>query len=190
MPKRRRGDVVVTDPRAMRALAHPARLAVLEALGEGSELTATACAELTGLTPSAMSYHLRALEKWGFVERADSGEDGRERPWRSVGRGFRIDALPDAAAAAAATAVSQVVVDRMNADLNHWIAHESDQPRDWVSVAGIANTQKWLTVEEVRELQALCDDFLAARRDRTAADHPDGARRVRVTRVVIPQRAG
>lgn len=172
----------------MRALAHPARLAVLEALGEGEELTATACAELTGLTPSAMSYHLRALEKWGFVERADGGEDGRERPWRSVGQGFRIDALPDSATAAAASAVSHVVIDRLRVDLDDWLIHEREQPGEWVAVAGVANTQKWLTADEVQELQSLYDDFLSARRGRTAADHPEGARRVRVTRIVIPRR--
>jgi len=72
-------------------LAHPARLAVLDALFEGGQLTATECAELAGLSPSAMSYHLRALERWGIVERADASDDGRERPWRAAGGGLRIE---------------------------------------------------------------------------------------------------
>ena len=46
------------DPRDIRALAHPARLAILDALAAGDELTATECAALTALSPSATSYHL------------------------------------------------------------------------------------------------------------------------------------
>ena len=41
MPKEQDGKIVLTDPRAIRALAHPARLAIIEALLPGEELTAT-----------------------------------------------------------------------------------------------------------------------------------------------------
>ena len=47
--------VVLTDPRDIRALAHPARLAVLTELEPGVELTATELAARAGVTPSAMS---------------------------------------------------------------------------------------------------------------------------------------
>ena len=86
------GEIVVSDPRAIRALAHPARVAVLEKLFAGAVLTATECARVAGLTPSAMSYHLRALERFGLVGRADATGDGRERPWRALGTGMRISA--------------------------------------------------------------------------------------------------
>jgi len=48
-----RNQVVLTDPRAIRALAHPARLAIIEALGPGEELTATELAAVTGLARPA-----------------------------------------------------------------------------------------------------------------------------------------
>ena len=60
--RRARAKVMLTDPRAIKALAHPARLAVIDELFAGRQLTATECAEIAGLSPSAMSYHLRALE--------------------------------------------------------------------------------------------------------------------------------
>ena len=62
-------EVRITDPRAMRALAHPARQRLITELFSGEVLTSTEAAELCDLTPSAMSYHLRALEKWGIVTR-------------------------------------------------------------------------------------------------------------------------
>ena len=76
-------EVVLSDPRALRALAHPARLTVVDELYQGTERTASELADLTGLTPSAMSYHLRALERWGVVKRAEPGAtraSGRGRP--------------------------------------------------------------------------------------------------------------
>jgi DNA-binding transcriptional ArsR family regulator len=176
---------ILTDPRAIRALAHPARLTVLDALGDGGELTATACAELAGITPSAMSYHLRALEKWGFVERAASSGDARERPWRALGD-WRIDAMADAATAAATSALTKVAFDRLAGDLSRWFAREPQQPAEWREVTSVANQSRWLTVDEAQELEHLYQGFLDARRGRTAADHPPGARRVRVTRVLVP----
>ena len=80
----------LTDPRAFRAVAHPARTVVIDELYGGAQCTASELATRTGLSPSAMSYHLRALEKWGIVERAEPAADGRERPWKRSA----IDASP------------------------------------------------------------------------------------------------
>jgi len=76
----------VENPRNIRALAHPARLAIINALATGDELTATQCAELTGLSPSATAYHLKFLERFGFAEAAAPRPDRRERPWRATDR--------------------------------------------------------------------------------------------------------
>ena len=48
------------DAAVMRAMAHPARLALLEHLRNSGPATATECAAVVGLSPSATSYHLRA----------------------------------------------------------------------------------------------------------------------------------
>ncbi|MDQ6873629.1 MAG: helix-turn-helix domain-containing protein [Actinomycetota bacterium] len=92
---RRRGTqppqrVVLTDHKALRALAHPARTAVIDELYMGKVRTASELAELTGLTPSAMSYHLRALEKWGIICRAEPTGDARERPWQRKRRHLEL----------------------------------------------------------------------------------------------------
>lgn len=177
---------VLTDPQAIKALAHPARLTVLDALTEGEELTATECAEVAGISPSAMSYHLRALEKWGFVERAESSADGRERPWRAVAGGWRVDRLPDAVAAAASSAVVGTMLDRLRADVGRWFDAERDQPAEWRDAASVEAQNLWLTPQEAAELQELYQDFVQAHKGRTAAEHPDGARRVRLARVLVP----
>lgn len=177
---------VLTDPAAIKALAHPARLTVLEALGEGEELTATECAQVAGISPSAMSYHLRALEKWGFVERADASADGRERPWRATSSGWSVDAVPDQVAATAADAVAGTSLGQVRAELGRWFERERGEPKVWRDLAGMQNRRLWLTAEEATELQQLVDSFVERVRDRTATEHPDSARRVRSTWVFVP----
>ena len=80
---------VVTDIRALRALAHPDRVAILRLLMAGVARTATECARAVGASPSACSYHLRELERFGFVVRDESvAGDGRTRPSTAAcGRG-------------------------------------------------------------------------------------------------------
>ena len=97
--KNRYDQLEVTDPRAMRALAHPVRLDLLTTLS-AEPLTATECAERVGESPQSCSYHLRTLAKYGFVERAEAG-NGKERPWRKVARGLQWTGTGDSEAARA-----------------------------------------------------------------------------------------
>lgn len=84
--------VEITDPKAIRALAHAARLEVISELySTQASRTATELAAQTGLTPSAMSYHLRALQKWGIVMPAATAGDARERRWQAAGTDFTIN---------------------------------------------------------------------------------------------------
>src|ERR1700722_11726543 len=90
-------DAPLRDVVVMRALAHPARLALLEHLGDGGPATATECAEVVGLSPSAVSYHLRTLARAGLVEAAPGRGDGRERLWRRTFDRFSVSGAADLA---------------------------------------------------------------------------------------------
>src|SRR6478609_1084108 len=68
----------ITDPERIRALAHPVRIALLAHLSDVGEATATQCAEAVGESPANCSFHLRMLEKYGYIERAE--RRGREKP--------------------------------------------------------------------------------------------------------------
>jgi len=100
----------VDDAPTLRALAHPIRLALLEALSRREPLDATEAAEMIGETPSACSFHFRMLAKYGLVEDAGGGT-GRRRPWRRASpAGFSFPAASDdAAAGLAADALSGVL---------------------------------------------------------------------------------
>src|SRR5579872_2886079 len=83
MPSERRTVTRLTDPRALRALAHPLRLKLVGVLRLHGPLTATRAGELLGESSASTSFHLRQLAKYGLVEEAGGGH-GRERPWRAT----------------------------------------------------------------------------------------------------------
>lgn len=189
--ERKREDAAVRlrDPREIRALAHPARMAIIDALASGDELTATECAALTGLSPSATAYHLKLLERYGFAEPAPARSDGRERPWREANRRRWFDLETSTPARAAATAaVALAFLDGSRAIAEQFMATERDEPEEWRDVAALANTDLWLTAEEARAVTAALSAVVAPYRDRTLGERPDGTRRVRVTNMVVPHR--
>src|SRR5829696_8803415 len=64
------GDLEITDPRAMRALAHPVRLTILERLQRHGPAPVAELAAEAGTNPSAAGRHLRPLAQPGrAVER-------------------------------------------------------------------------------------------------------------------------
>src|SRR6188768_3507768 len=76
-------SIKLTDPRTLRAYAHPLRMRLIGLLRTEGAMTATqAAARLDDNVPNC-SFHLRQLAKYGLAERAP-GADGRERPWRAT----------------------------------------------------------------------------------------------------------
>lgn len=191
-PSSRGGDAPlrVDGPRGIRAWAHPARLAILDALSTGDELTATECAEVTGLSASATAYHLKLLERYGIVEPAPPRSDGRERPWRISERRVTVDLDASTPAAASATsAVTGAYFDSTRAVGMAFIEGGHTETEEWRDAAAMNTSDLWLTVQEAErvahELGAVLDPY----RGRTLrGDRPMGSRRVRVLNVVVPHR--
>lgn len=181
--------VRVQDPRDIRALAHPARMAIIDALATGDELTATECAALTGLSPSATAYHLNLLEHYGFAEPASARRDKRDRPWRATNRqrSFDLETSTPAGAAAAAT-VSLAYFDQSRTLGQEFMSTEHEEPEQWRRVASLANADLWLTAKETAEVSAALAAVLKPYRGRVRADRPNGSRRVRVMNMVVPHR--
>jgi DNA-binding transcriptional ArsR family regulator len=188
---RNRGEetLYLQDPRDIRALAHPARLAIVDALASGDELTATDCAAITGLSPSATAYHLKILERYGFAEPAPARSDGRERPWRATLRSPQVDLDPTTPAGSAAVAsVAGAFFDRTRAVAEAFIATEHEEPEEWRDVAALANADLWLTPEELHKMTDAFRAVLEPYRDRTLGEKPEKSRRVRVMTLAVPYR--
>ncbi|MEU9183082.1 helix-turn-helix domain-containing protein [Streptomyces sp. NPDC048484] len=79
----------VSDPAALKALAHPLRLKILRHLAVSGPATSTTLAAALGENTGTLSYHLRRLERGGFIEDVPERPNSRERWWRAV-RGLDV----------------------------------------------------------------------------------------------------
>ena len=179
--------VVLSDPRAIRALAHPARLAVLEALTAGEELTATELAAVTGLSPSATSYHLKALAKWGMVKAGRARADGRDRPWKATGRSVDVSAPTPGSMAPAEIAILGTFLERNRVIATEFLTNQAGEPPEWRDVVQLASTDYWMTADEVAKAAQAMRDVLAPYVQRRRDARQAGSRRVRITRFVVPR---
>jgi len=161
-----RPELTVTDPKAMRALAHPVRMALLELFAVSPTLTATQASETLGESPANCAFHLRTLAKYGFVEEAGGGR-GRERPWRQVHESLSItprrqrDPLARAAAEVLGSAFRDRWLERIR---RRFTARE--WPGEWDETATASNAVRFLTPAEAVEVMAELRQIVDRYRDR------------------------
>lgn len=164
-------------------------MAIIDALASGDELTATECAELTGLSPSATAYHLKLLERYDLVEPAPARQDGRERPWRASARRTQVELdTSTPAGAAAAAALGLALLDSSRAIAEEFVAAGNEEPKEWRDVASLGNADLWLTADETEAVANALAAALDPYRGRVIADRPEGSRRVRVMILATPHR--
>jgi DNA-binding Lrp family transcriptional regulator len=178
-PRRR----IIDDVRAMRAIAHPDRLAILMFLLSGPPRTATQCAAEVDASPSACSYHLRELERFGFVERAEVPGDGRTRPWRAAAVGFSLggdwsDNSP--AARAARQAIGRTELAENQRLIERFVGAVDDIDPAWLTSSDFHNFELLLTPSELHELNEQVAALLRPYRAPTRSDPPADAEPVHV----------
>jgi Helix-turn-helix domain len=181
--------VRLTDATMMRALAHPARIAIWMHIGLRGPATATGCAEVAGLSPSACSYHLRTLARYGFIEEDRAGAaDGRERPWRARLQAFPLEDGPDTPAAG--RVASRLLAENLRADTKEtrarYLNRTSEYPADWQAVSGEVFSVAHVTADELRELRAKMLDVMRAYIRLEEAERSPGALPVRVMLDIFP----
>jgi DNA-binding transcriptional ArsR family regulator len=187
------GDFEVTDPQAMRALAHPVRLAALSYLQRNGPATATQLSEHVGASPSVTSWHLRHLSTFGLVSDGpppDGGTDRRQRWWRAAASGFRFE-MPDTPDGREAGRLlrAEMLTQAINA-AHQWLSDvEPELDAAWTGQAGSSNTRIRVTLEEARQLEDAIEELLAPYVQRSEADAPPDVRGVRVIRLALPERA-
>jgi DNA-binding transcriptional ArsR family regulator len=181
-------DVVLSDAPAIRVLAHPARLLAVERLyaAKGSTLTATELAEQVGLTPSAMSYHLRLLERHGVVARAEADGDDRRRPWRAAGSRLVVKREPGQAGAsrAAVELLTDEMLDRLRGSLQALSQRVDDDVPRW-RVGGLSPATLRLGPDQAAALTAELEQVLERFREQEPVAGED-TRLVEVMVAVVP----
>jgi DNA-binding transcriptional ArsR family regulator len=170
----------VTDVREMRALAHPVRVALLEALREEPTLTATQASELLGETPANCSFHLRTLAKYGFVEEVPGGA-GRRRPWRRVDASIRFSVdQEEPAAGAAAEELARHYAARRQRRLEEWLTTRPAYEEAWLDASFVMDVLVHLAPAELGTVREEIASILDRYRHRAAdpSARPAGSRPV------------
>jgi predicted transcriptional regulator len=160
-PPAGREQLNLTDPKAMRALAHPVRMSLLELLEATGALTATQASELLGESPANCAFHLRTLAKYGFVREAGGGR-GRERPWQRVRTVIHVSShQEDPRASVSAEMLQRVWLDRVLGRARDAVSSTDALPDVWRDAREASQSVQFLTPEETKEL---ADEVIAVLR--------------------------
>lgn len=174
----------LSEPQAIRALAHPLRLDLIELLGALGEATAAECARRLGASQASCSFHLRQLAKYGFVVEADRGGDRRSRPWRLTD----LEQRWSSDAGAAADHLEGVLIERESGRMREWMARSPREPATWRRASFLGGMTVPLTSAELNavgeELRAVVEPYIE--RLGSPSEWPDGARLVRLFLSSVP----
>jgi DNA-binding transcriptional ArsR family regulator len=166
----------VSDPRAMKAVAHPLRVRLLGALRLDGPATATELAARFGESSGSTSYHLRQLARYGFVEQDPEQRDARERRWRSVHRytswsELELGSSPEGREAAEFMRNRQI--EALLRDRERFESERAQWGPEWVEAAGLTDDFARLTPASVALLR---ERFSAMLHELQAADAGDAAK--------------
>ena len=188
-PEHKPGDrLVIRDTATMRALAHPARVAALERLMRAGPATATELGQVAGLTPSAMSYHLRLMERAGLVATAPGRGDGRERVWQSnQADGWSVDTLEDGTDETRAVSLELLrsVLGRQELQLQRWLSR-GDEP-NWLDTGYFTATAILVNDAELSALGGEIDKLIRRYRPGHRSDPPADATLRRASFLSFPE---
>ena len=144
------------DAEALKGLSHPLRVQLFDALSVYGPATASALADRLGESSGATSYHLRQLERPGFVREVEGKGTGRARWWERVPGGVSLSAteIDDTPSNRAATqAVLRQWEQNRSVLLSDFIARGFDAlPAEWLDVSNVATANLRLTSEQLKHV--------------------------------------
>ena len=172
------------DTESLKALSHPLRVQLLDALSVYGPATASGLAARLAESSGATSYHLRQLERHGFVREQEARGTGRERWWERSPGSIDIGSSEAERTPAGRTA-SQLIYREFRTSqqrlLNDFIERGDDElPPEWSDASQVRSANTRLTIEQMREfvsaVDAVIEHYVAAYRSQDAP----GARPVHI----------
>jgi DNA-binding transcriptional ArsR family regulator len=172
------------DLESLKALAHPLRIKIIDVLSTYGSFTASGLAERLGESSGATSYHLRQLEKHGFVREVAGKGTGRERWWERVPGGLTLGSKEFTASEVGREA-SQLVMREWATSRERTLREFMDAgldvlPQPWIDASVISLTSVNLTAEQLNQFT---EEFMAVVRafaDKYRGQSVEGARPVQI----------
>ncbi len=165
-------DLHTPDLDGLKALAHPLRVQIIEALSTYGPHTASGLAARLGESSGATSYHLRQLEKHEYVREVADRGTGRERWWERRPGPIALGG-PGTDETEAGKQASRLI-------MREWLHHREAAVRDivergtealspeWAHALALESASVHVTAAQLNELNEavnrLITDFAAAHR--------------------------
>lgn len=172
------------DMESLKALAHPLRVQILDTLSTYGQFTASGLAERLGESSGATSYHLRQLEKHGFVREVEGKGTGRERWWERMPGAINLNATDiehtPATLAASKTIVRQWARSRSEL-LDDFQEHGFDVlSTEWITATTVSTVNMRLTRDQLKEIVEKWDEFIDPLIVKYRGQNPPGSRPVQI----------
>jgi DNA-binding transcriptional ArsR family regulator len=178
------------DAAAMKAFAHPLRMQMYAYLTDHGSATATMLAKHTGESTGQTSYHLRQLERHGFVIEDEGRGTGRERWWKAAGFNMRGALSEDPSLRPAIAMALETQLEQRYRNQRSWYERSVGPDRHWLE----STVNSTVTVEMNREesermahaVMTLIHEHTEQAKARRAAGDTKDVRRVRIYFDVFP----
>jgi DNA-binding transcriptional ArsR family regulator len=167
----------------LRGLAHPLRIRVLGLLRTYGPATATSLAAELKLTSGALSYHLRQLERYGFIVEDTERGNRRERWWRAahLRTQFELDSGEEA------RIYEDAVVTAVSTGIARARAARDGLPPEWQRTFDFSDVLLRLTPDEAHRLGSDIFDLLQGYRPHVPGEPgPAGSRLVTAQYQIFP----
>jgi DNA-binding transcriptional ArsR family regulator len=174
-------------PASLKALAHPLRVRLVGLLRLEGPATATSLAQRTGESSGLTSYHLRQLEKAGFVVEDSERGNARDRWWKAAQDSTRMESSSlddDPETQIAADAYLHTVAQLSWRRLEHWLSTSRRWSKRWQSASNLSDLSLSLTPAEALRLGDAMDALVESYR----REPRKGDQRVVVQYQVFPEK--
>jgi predicted ArsR family transcriptional regulator len=158
----------MSDPRVLRAIAHPTRGRILDELGATGPMRAADVGEALGIPANQASFHLRQLAKYGVIVPApEAARDRRDRVYKLPDqRGFRLD-VQDISKQPGGKAAVTVFQHNKAAWAHRLVDEVFSFKQNKETFTAIVDQSMKLTKDEAAEFMGEVDEVLATWADKT-----------------------
>lgn len=165
------------DISAMKAIAHPLRIAIYDVLSQYGPQTASGLGAQLGESSGATSYHLRQLAKQGLIREIEGRGTTRERWWERPPGGVSMgspDVLATPSGREASGLVLREMIARRTRQLQRFFFDDyEDERAEWQEMGTFSTINLRLTAEQLGELNtefsALMQTWVERYRDQEGA---------------------
>lgn len=165
---------------ALRALAHPLRVQIMNELSDFGPLTASGLGERLGESSGATSYHLRQLEKHGIIREVEGKGSARERWWEMAPGGVTIGS-PEVLETRAGRDATELVTREWQVNnerrLTAFMRHGIDRlGMEWMEAATLSTGHVKLTQEQLHAFGEEYQQLLSTLMKKYKGQETPGAR--------------